>query len=135
MKGWKKPLLIALATAPIGFFVFSLIFMARYEAAFDETQCPFAESDRQQVSPAILVREDRRTCQPGVEERRWTLLRDGRQPLELGRRTLDASAYEGEYRWTAREDDEQRVRVEIHNVGHEMRAFREPAPDSGMAVY
>jgi hypothetical protein len=130
LTGWQKGLLFVVATAPIGFAIYAFVFMAQSEVAFDEASCPYGEPEVREVRSGVSVREDRRTCQEGVEEHRWVLLRTGREPLELGRRRLEARLYEG-YSWAATEP-EGRVRVEIHNPGQDPRVFREPAPDAGM---
>lgn len=127
MKGWKRPLLIVLATAPIGIAIFAFAIMARSELAFDEESCPYEEREERTAGAARVV-EQARTCQDGVEEHRWLLYREGFAPIELGRRRLDARYYEG-YSWTAEEED-SRVRIEITNPGLPMRAFREPGPDA-----
>lgn len=130
-KGWKKPLLVVLATAPIGFAIFAFVFMAQYERAFDESRCPYEELETRAIAEGVAVREDRRVCQDDIEEHRWVILRDGRRELELGRRPLERHYYRGAYRWTAQESD-GRVRIEIENPGLDMRAFREPHPDAGL---
>lgn len=130
LAGWRKPVLFVIATAPIAFAIFFFVFIARSEVAFDETRCPYVEQELREVRSGVSVREERRTCQDGVEEHRWVLLRNGREPLELGRRRLEAALYEG-YSWAATEP-EGRVRIEILNPGQHPRVFREPAPDAGM---
>lgn len=132
LKRLQKPALVLLATAPIGILFFSFVFMARYEAAFDEETCPYVEVETRELSEGASMREDRRACQEGIEERRWVLMREGEAELELGRRPLDAESYAGDYSWTAAIDDEDRATVDIRNPGHEMRRFREPSPDSGL---
>ena len=129
LAGWKRPLLIVLATAPLLVVAFSFFFMWQYEAAFDESTCPFVEGEIREVADGVRVREDFRTCQAGVEEHRWVLLRDGRAPRPIALRALDAQQWDG-YAWTAGLEG-RRVRVEIRNPGHEPRVFREPAADAG----
>ena len=129
---WKRPLLIVLATAPLAVIALSMVLMARSTVAFDEDRCPYQEGQTRSVSEGVSVREDARNCQPGVEERRWVLLREGEEPLELGRRRLSESGFEG-YTWTATEEDE-RVRIEVQTPGLDPRIFREPSPDAGAAV-
>lgn len=131
-RGWKRPLLIVLATAPLFVVAFSLFLMSRTELAFDEERCPYVRGEERLVREGVSVREDTRTCAPGVEEHRWVLLRQGEEPLELGRRRLDAQYYDG-YTWTAREEH-GRVTIEIQNPGQDPRTFREPAPDAGQRV-
>lgn len=130
LAGWKRPILIVLATAPAVAIVAMLAFMARSEIAFDESRCPYVEGATRLVHEGVAVREDARECQPGVSEHRWVLLRDGEAPIELGRRRLDARYYEDGYAWSAT-DEQGRVSIEIRNPGQEPRVFREPAPDAG----
>lgn len=130
LAGWKKPLLVVLATAPIALAVLIFVFMARYEAAFDESRCPYEEVEVRQLRAGLSVREDARVCQPGVEEHRWVVLREGYDPLEVALRPLREEDWEG-YSWSAAEE-EGRVRVEIRNPGHDPRVFREPPLDSGL---
>lgn len=122
--GWKRPILIVLATAPIGLAIFSFVFMARSELAFDETRCPFRNGEVRLVREGVSVREDSRTCEEGVEERRWVLMRDGEEPREIGRRRLASTYFENGYGWSASEE-QGRVRLEIRNPGHDPRVFRE----------
>ncbi len=135
--GWKRPLLIVLATAPIAALAFIVIFVGRGNIAFDESRCPYREHELREVSETIDVREDTRRCQEDVEEHRWVLLRHGEEPLELGRRRLPVAQYAG-YRWTATEEPlssdagvvegQRRVKIEIHTRDLAPRTFREPAP-------
>ena len=129
LRSWKKPVLVVLATAPIGLALVILVFMARYEAAFDEARCPYEEVETRALRPGLAVREDARTCQPGVEEHRWVVLREGLDPRPVALRPLPEADWEG-YSWSAAEED-GRVRVEILNPGREPRIFREPALDAG----
>jgi len=126
----KKIALIILATAPIGFAIFSFLFMVKSEMAFDEAVCPYAEIETREITSGIRVREDGRTCEPGVVEHRWVLLQDGEEDLAIGQRRLLAELYEG-YSWSARVEEE-RVRLEILNPGQDPRVFRSPSPDAGM---
>lgn len=139
--GWKRPLLFVLATAPIGLAVFSFVFMARSELAFDEARCPYREDGAERViRPGLVVREDVRRCQDGVEEHRWVLMREGRAAQEIGRRRLESRFFAGAYRWTAEEElvvpdggteGELLVRLRIYNPGLDRRSFREPSADAG----
>ena len=97
---WKRPLLILLATAPLLVVGFSFVHMWQYEAAFDESTCPFVEGETREVADGVRVREDARTCQPEVEQHRWVLLRDGREPQPIALRVLGAEDWNG-YTWTA----------------------------------
>jgi hypothetical protein len=127
---WKRPLLIVLATAPIGLAIFSFVFMARSELAFDETTCPYRDGSVRPIEPGIDVREDSRTCENEVEERRWVLMRQGKAPMEIGRRRLPSQYFRGAYAWSATLHDGHVV-LEIRNPGMEPRVFLEPVPDAG----
>lgn len=113
MKGWKKAVLVGLAVAPIGFAILAFVFMARSELAFDEARCPFEEREVRDVAPGIRVRDEARTCQAGVEEHRWVVLREGRPELAIGQRRLAAEAWDA-YSWTAVLRDGH-VRLEIRD--------------------
>ncbi len=123
-RGWKRPLLIVLATAPIGAMLLFFVFMARNEAAFDEARCPYGEDGEVRlVREGVRVRHDVRVCEEGVEEHRWVLLREREAPVEIGRRRLESERFQGAT-WTVAEED-SRVRLEIRNPGMEPRIFRE----------
>lgn len=120
----KKALLVVLATAPIGIAIFAFAFMARSELAFDESTCPFSERATREVADGVRVREDERACQPGVEEHRWVVLRDGEDERTIGQRRLSAELYD-EYAWTAELRNGQ-VRIEITDPSLEHpRVFNE----------
>lgn len=135
--GWKKAILVALAVAPIGVAILSFVFMAKSELAFDERTCPYEEVEVRRVTPTAQVRDERRECQPGIEEHRWILLREGQDPVPLALRRLPSERYEG-YSWTATEETTEgtagRIRIEIRNPGQDLRVFREAAPDAGVAA-
>ncbi len=127
----RKAVLVVIATAPIGLAIFSFIFMARSELAFDEATCPFVEREVRQVAEGIRVREEERTCQPGVEEHRWVVLRDGEPDYPIGQRRLSAEIYE-DYSWSA-ELRGTHVRLEIDDGTLEFpRVFNERLPDAGV---
>ncbi len=131
MAPWKKAILVALALLPVGVLAYSMIFMVQNEAAFDESTCPYAEVELRVVSAGVSVREEGRTCQPGVEEHRWVLLREGEPEEPIGLRRLDAALYE-HYSWTATIQEDDRVRLEITNGDEEdPRVFHEPHDDAG----
>ena len=126
----RKAILVALALAPVGLLLFSMVFMARNEAAFDES-CPYAEVEVRQVTEGVRVREEARACQPGVEEHRWILLREGAAEEPIGLRRLDAALYR-DYRWEATIREDGRVRLEIINEDLDPRVFNEPHDDAGV---
>ena len=127
MAPWMRAILVVLALAPIAFMIYTFVFMAENEAAFDEELCPYEPVETREVTAAISVREDRRVCQPEVEEHRWTLLREGAAEVPLGLRRLDAALYE-DYEWTATVNAEGLVHLEIHNGDADVRVFNEHPP-------
>lgn len=127
MSKLKKAALVIIATAPIGLAIYAFVFMAQSEVAFDEATCPFVEREIRDVEAGVRLREDERTCQPGVEEHRWVLLREGQETLPIGQRRLEAALYEG-YSWSARME-QGRVRLEISNPGQDPRVFHGPVAD------
>ena len=129
MSKLNKAALVIIATAPIGLAIYAFVFMVRSELAFDEAACPYVERETRDVDDGVRVREDERTCQPGVEEHRWVLLREDREALPIGQRRLEAGLYEG-YSWSARMEH-GRVRLEIRNPGQDPRVFQGPVPDGG----
>lgn len=119
---WLRILLVIPAiVAPLGI----LLFIARAELAHDEERCPYSEVEVRQVAPDIRVREDFRRCLEGVEEHRFTVLRDGEERA-LGKRRFAPQAFEGEgYGWKAKQEESGRVRVTVTNPGHRPREFLE----------
>jgi hypothetical protein len=79
--------------------VFALI--VRTESAHDEASCPFSAGGAQTLGDAS-VREERRVCMAGVEERRYVLTRAGKS-YELGRKRYPASRF-ADFRWALRDD-------------------------------
>ena len=131
MSGWKKPLLVTVAVAPIGLAILAFVFMVRSELAFDEATCPFVEREVRELAPGIRVREDERTCQEGVEEHRWVVLRAGEPEYPIGQRRLSAELYE-DYSWSA-EMSGAHVRLEIRDPSLEHpRVFNERLDDAGV---
>lgn len=119
---WLRIILVIPAiVAPLGI----LLFIARAELAHDASRCPYDEVEVRQVGPGIRVREDMRRCLEGVEERRFTVLRDG-EARPLGVRRFAPEAFEGDgYGWEAQQEESGRVRVTVTNPGHRPRDFLE----------
>jgi hypothetical protein len=100
------------------------------ERAHDEIRCPFATVETRRIDESVSVREDRRACTDGLEERRWVVLR-GSAALEIGRRRLASSFYApSRYAWTARVDADG-VAVDVRNQGAPPVTYREGTALSG----
>jgi hypothetical protein len=94
------------------------------ERAHDEARCPFVPVETRAVGEGAAVREDRRACVDGLEERRWLVLR-GRDVLEVGRRRLASSFYAPEkYAWEPRLEADG-VAVAVRNEGAPPVTYRE----------
>jgi len=129
----RKAILVLIATAPIGLAIFSFLFMVRSELAFDETTCPFVEREVRELAEGIRIREEERTCQSGIEEHRWVVLRDGEEDYPIGQRRLSAELY-ADYSWTA-EVRGTHVRLEITDPSLDFpRVFNERLEDAGVPV-
>jgi hypothetical protein len=104
-------------------FILGFIFVS--QLAYDEDRCPYVRAELRQLSVAVAVREDRRSCLWNSEERRFTVVR-GAQERTLGRRRFQRRDFRaGSYRWQAELSPQGEVRVEVHVPGHADAAFRE----------
>jgi len=84
--------------------------MNNYE--YREEKYPFTHVELRLVG-AAHIHEQKRQSGERTEERRWLLIREGREPIELGRRSLHRGFFSPTlYRWRAIEEG-GRVRVEI----------------------
>jgi hypothetical protein len=118
---WAMYLLVPGFLGPL--LILGFIFVS--EMAYDEARCPYVHSELRPLSAAIAVREDRRSCLWGSEERRFTVVR-GQQERTLGRRRFRAEAFRSDhYRWEAKLSPEGEVQLVVHNQGHHDAAFRE----------
>jgi hypothetical protein len=118
---WTMYLILPGAVAPIA--ILGFIFVS--ELAHDEARCPFAQRTNQQLSVGVSVREDARSCLPGIEERRYSALRAGSERV-LGRRRFARDAFDpSRYRWRAELSPQGEVRVTVDNDGHAQAVFRE----------
>ncbi len=119
--GFVLPVLI------LGFIFFS-------ELAHDEKRCPYAHVSVQTLPSGVSVREDGRSCLPGLIERRYTAVRGSEQHV-IGRRRFAAKAFEkGAYTWQASLAPDRQVLVAVHNEGHPDDNFREGTPDERSGV-
>lgn len=121
---WAIYLLIPGLIGPVLILVFIFI----TETAHDEARCAYVKGATQELAGGVTVREDVRSCLPGVEERRYTALRAGSENV-LGRRRFRASAFApGAYSWKANISEQGEVRVDVRNEGHADAVFREGTP-------
>ncbi|UJR78223.1 hypothetical protein [Sandaracinus amylolyticus] len=118
-------LLFVLGILPAVLAIGIFAFIARFQLAHDEARCPFEERETRDVASGLRVREDARRCLPEIEEHRWLVLRDGHEPLELGRFPLEAEQITAGFPWSASVDDGRAV-VTVTNEGRGDLVFREP---------
>jgi hypothetical protein len=110
--GFAGPLLI------LGFIFAS-------ELAHDEARCPYTYTSTKALNGAVSVREDARTCLPGMQEHRFTVVRGAREHV-LGRRRFASTAFARDrYQWRAELSPQGEVRVTVDNAGHAQAVFRE----------
>ena len=101
-----------------------LAFIVVTQFAHDPQRCPYHASSQQTLDRDVMVVEEKRSCLPQVEERRYTLTRAGHMQV-LGTRRLRAAAFAGGYRWTASRGQGGEVKVVVHNTGYGDLSFRE----------
>ena len=125
---WRK-FLPLLALPAVGGPLFVFAFVVRTQRAHDESQCPYKELSRRTLVDGAIVVEERRSCLPNVEDRRY-VLRRGKHVQVLGRRLFDSAAFAApEYGWDAGVSDGGEVHIHIDTPGHESAFFREGRPD------
>jgi hypothetical protein len=91
--------------------VFGLI--VRSERAHDEERCKFVALSQRNLG-AVSVREERRSCLPEVEERRYLVKRGALPVLELARKRLPSAQFGAKrYTWTLREDKPERIVIRL----------------------
>jgi hypothetical protein len=120
---WALWLMLPGIAAPLLVLGFILV----TQLAHDPARCPYRESGRQTLLGGVVVVEQKRSCLPAVEERRY-LLRRGEYSQLLGERRLPERAFVRGYRWKAEVSAEGEVKVFVHNDGHGELTFREGKP-------
>jgi hypothetical protein len=121
---WLVWVLLPGLIAPV--LILGFIFVS--ELAHDEARCAYTKLATQTLTPDLRVREDVRSCLPGIEEHRYTAERAGSENV-LGRRRFRASAFAADtYGWKASVSAQGEVRVDVHNAGHTDAVFREGTP-------
>lgn len=114
---------IAVAAPAVILFILVSVFVARTQYMHDEERCLFDVVGEQGVADSIVVVEQARSCQEGVEEHRWLVRREGRADREIGRRRLMTEGF-ADYHWSATLEDDW-VHVHVRNEGVEDARFRE----------
>jgi hypothetical protein len=118
---WALYLLLPGLFGPL--LILGFIFVS--ELAHDESRCPYERVQVRQLTAAVAVREDRRSCVWGIAEHRFSVLR-GTEQRSLGRRRFAQRAFAPEnYRWEAKLSAQDEVQVTVHNRGHVDASFRE----------
>lgn len=103
--------------------VFVLIF--RTERAHDEASCPFSKLEERAFSGGRVI-EERRSCLPEIEERRYLLERTGKPSFELARKRVGSKFFrENRYAWSVAEDARKRVILRVIVDGKLSSEFRE----------
>lgn len=121
MPRWLVYVLIPGVAGPV--LILAFIFIS--ELAHDEARCPYAHTSTKPLNPQVSVREDARSCLPGIEERRFTAVR-GADEHVLGRRRFARTAFApGHYHWRAELSPQGELRVTVDNEGHAQAVFRE----------
>jgi hypothetical protein len=122
---WLIWVLIPGVAGPV--LILAFIFVS--ELAHDEARCPYIHTSTKALNSEVSVREDERTCLPGVQERRFTAVR-GAQEHVLGRRRFSSTAFAPDhYQWRAELSQQGEVRVTVDNAGHSQAVFREGTAD------
>lgn len=105
--------------------VLILGFIFASELAHDEARCPYTYTATKALSATVSVREDARSCVPGMEEHRFTAVRGAREHV-LGRRRFASTAFAPDrYQWRAALTPQGELRVTVDNAGHAQAVFRE----------
>lgn len=101
-----------------------LAFILRTERAHDEASCPFTDGAQRRYADGVVVQEQVRSCLPGIQERRYVIVRDDERKL-LGRRRFADDAFGEGYGFDGGVTDAGEVHIKVHNPGHPPQPFRE----------
>ena len=108
--------------------VVALLFVARSEWAHSEERCPFQIEERRSAPDGGVVFEEVRSCEDGVEERRWRVVNSEGEERVFGVRRLPGQMFGPDaYRWESGWEDGG-LTITVENEGAETRTFREPPP-------
>ena len=103
--------------------VFALI--VRTERAHDETRCKFERLSQRTLGDAEVM-EERRSCLPELEERRYLVRRADQPAYELARKRLPVAHFAAErYVWKLSEDKPQNLVIRIDVDGQLSSEFHE----------
>lgn len=102
-----------------------LVLIVRTERAHDETRCQFAQLSQRSLAGAEVV-EERRSCLPEVEERRYLVRRASKPEYELARKRFSRAQFVADrYAWKLREEAPQQLVLEIELDGKLASEFHE----------
>ena len=122
---WMRWVAIPAGLLPLLIFAFILFTEGQHRSP----QCRYREVSTRQLAADVVVREDARSCVQDVEERRYSLVRAGKERI-LGRRRFAPDRFQAEhYRWEATISEAQEVVLTVHNEGHDDILFREGTPE------
>jgi len=127
---WWLPIVVIIGALPAVFAIVIFVFILRYGWAHEESRCPFHDVETRVLDEHASVVEDARRCMPEVEEHRWSVVRDGAAPLELGRMPLEEEGVTDGFPWTARIEG-GRVVIDVTNEPDGIFTLREPGVDAG----
>jgi hypothetical protein len=130
---WWLPIVVVIGALPAVFAIGIFVFIMRYGWAHEESRCPFHLVETRVVDSRASVVEEARRCMDAVEEHRWSVVRDGAAPLELGRMPLEEAQIPQGFPWTARAED-NRVVIEVTNEPDGIFTLREPGVDAGLGA-
>jgi hypothetical protein len=108
--------------------VVAMVFVAQSEIAHSESTCPFEGSEERPAPDGGTFIEERRSCEDGVEERRWRYRDSDGEGRVFGIRRLPSVMFQPDaYRWEPGWADGGLI-LDVENEGAEPRTFREPPP-------
>jgi hypothetical protein len=107
--------------------IFMLIL--RSERAHNDEDCKFAKTEQRVLGGTVVV-EERRSCMPELEERRYLVRRAGKPEFELARKRLPIDRFaKDRYVWSLREDKAQLLVLRIDVDGKlASESFEEDRP-------
>lgn len=101
------------------------LLILRSERAHNDDACKFEPSEQRTLG-AVQVAEERRSCLPGMEERRYLVKRQGKPSYELARKRLPSAHFtKPRYVWNVREDKAQLLVLRIDVDGKMSSEFFE----------